>query len=219
MEDLIATGRVTVNGERAVLGQRVDVSKDRVEVDGSLVLLHADLVYYVMNKPEGVVTSARDPRGRPTVLDLIDPSVRVWPVGRLDIDTEGLLLLTNDGELTHRLTHPSFEVPKTYLAEVRGHPRSRAIKTLMAGVPLEEGPTAPATVAEVGRAAQTTLLEITVTEGRHRMVRRMLEAVGHPVIRLVRVRQGPVRLGRLKPGTVRRLSSEEVRGLYRAAGL
>lgn len=219
MEELIGSGRVRVNGERAILGRRVDISKDKVQVDGSTVSLRTDRIYYMLNKPEGVVTSAHDPEGRPTVLELVDPAARVWPVGRLDIDTEGLLLMTNDGELTHRLTHPSFEIPKTYLAEVTGNVRSRTIKRLISGVMLEDGVTAPAEVVEVDRGPQRSMLEITVHEGRNRMVRRMLGAVGHPVVRLVRVQVGPLRLGRLKPGTVRRLSPEELGVLYRAAGL
>lgn len=219
MEALIAAGRVTVNGERVSLGRRVDPDKDLVEVDGARVPVGARLVYYMLNKPAGVVTSASDPQGRPTVLDLIDPSTRVWPVGRLDIDSEGLLLLTNDGDLTHRLTHPSFEVERAYLAEVRGPVASRTFKLLLAGVELDDGPARAAGVKEVDRTRQSTLLEVVVTEGRNRLVRRLLDHVGHPVTRLVRLRQGPVSLGRLKPGTVRRLSPAEVTQLYRAVQL
>jgi 23S rRNA pseudouridine2605 synthase len=219
MEGLIEKGRVTVNGKRAELGRRVDPDNDEVKVDGSTVVLRTDRVYYMVNKPEGYITSATDPEGRPTVGELVDPTQRVWPVGRLDIETEGLLLMTNDGELTHRLTHPSFEVAKTYLAEVVGGIRSKAIKQLIAGVALEDGVTAPAQVTELDRDAHRSLLEITVHEGRNRMVRRMLATVGHPVTRLVRVQVGPIKLGRLKPGTVRKLSPEEVSALYRTVGL
>jgi 23S rRNA pseudouridine2605 synthase len=219
VESLIEQGRVTVNGKVARLGQRVDLSKGVVEVDGSRVHLAANLAYYLMNKPPGVVTTARDPKAGTTVLDLLDVPSRVWPVGRLDIETEGALLLTNDGELTFRLTHPRFEVPKTYVAEVQGSLASAARRTLMKGVRLEEGLTAPASVREVGRFGGRTQIEITITEGRNRQVRRMLEAVGHPVGRLVRIQIGPLRLGRLKPGTARKLSFEEVRALYRAVGL
>lgn len=219
VEDLVAAGRVRVNGTRAQLGARVDPSNDVVEVDGSRVPLAPGLVHYLANKPVGVVSTADDPEGRPTVVDLVDPSLRVWPVGRLDVDTEGAILLTNDGELTHRLTHPRYGVPKTYLAEVRGGVRHRAVVRLARGVELDDGPTAPAEVAVVDRLGPTTLVEITLREGRNRQVRRMLEAVGHPVVRLARTAIGPVGLGRLKPGALRRLSPEEVRALYRAAGL
>ena len=219
VEELIAAGRVKVNGRRAVLGARVDPSKDRVEVDGSGVPLQVHLLHYLLNKPEGVVSTASDPEGRPTVLELLDVPGRVWPVGRLDTDSEGLLLVTNDGDLTHRLTHPSYEIPKTYLVEVKGSVGSRAIKDLIGGVELEEGRTKRAKVDLVERTAGGTLLEMTISEGRNRQIRRMCEAVGHPVRRLVRVSVGPVQLGRLKPGTFRRLSPEEVRALYRACGL
>ncbi|MDQ3956800.1 MAG: rRNA pseudouridine synthase [Actinomycetota bacterium] len=219
VEELIAAGRVRVNGRRAELGARVDPTKDEVEVDGSRVPLRANLLHYMLNKPAGVVSTASDPEGRTTVVELLDVPSRVWPVGRLDTDSEGLLLVTNDGDLTHRLTHPSYEVPKTYLAEVKGSVGSRAIKQLIAGVALEDGMTKRAKVDLVERTPGGTLLEITIAEGRNRQVRRMCEAVGHPVRRLVRVALGPLQLGRLKPGTFRKLSIEEVRSLYRACGL
>lgn len=219
VEELVAAGRVRVNGARARLGARVDPYKDVVEVDGSRVPLEPGLVHYLANKPVGMVSTADDPEGRPTVVDLVDPSVRVWPVGRLDVDTEGAIVLTNDGELTHRLTHPSFGVPKTYLAEVRGGVRHGSVVRLARGIELDDGPTAPADVAIVDRLGPTTLVEITLREGRNRQVRRMFDAVGHPVVRLARTAIGPLGLGRLKPGSLRRLSPEEVRALYRAAGL
>ncbi len=219
VEELIAAGRVKVNGRKAKLGARVDPSKDEVEVDGSRVPLQRDLVHYMLNKPAGVVSTASDPEGRQTVIELLDVPARVWPVGRLDTDSEGLLLVTNDGDLTHRLTHPSFEVPKTYLAEVKGTVGSRAIKQLIAGVELDDGLTKRARVSLVEATRGGTLLEITIIEGRNRQVRRMCEAVGHPVKRLVRTSMGPLQLGRLKPGTFRKLSIEEVRALYRACGL
>ncbi len=219
MEELIAAGRVKVNGRRAQLGARVDPENDQVEVDGSRVPLQQELLHYMLNKPVGVVSTASDPEGRQTVLDLLDLPARVWPVGRLDTDSEGLLVVTNDGELTHRLTHPRYEVPKTYLAEVKGTAGSRAIKQLIAGVELEDGMTKRAKVSLLEATRGGTLLEITITEGRNRQVRRMCEAVGHPVKRLVRTTLGPLQLGRLKPGTFRKLSLEEVRALYRACGL
>ena len=218
-EELIAAGRVRVNGERAELGRRVEVTKDKVEVDGSVIPVQPDLVYYLVNKPEGVVTTASDERGRPNVVDLVDAGRRVWPVGRLDIATEGALILCNDGELTHRLTHPGFGVAKTYLAEVRGPMNQGVQRQLARGVELEDGPTAPATVSVVDRVARGALVEITIREGRNRQVRRMFEAVGCEVRGLVRTHIGPIALGRLKPGTVRRLSAEEVRALYRACEL
>ncbi|MBK5227293.1 MAG: rRNA pseudouridine synthase [Actinobacteria bacterium] len=219
VEEMIAAGRIKVNGVKAVLGRRVDASKDVVEVDGSRVPLGADLRYYMLNKPVGVVSTADDPEGRPTVLDYVEVPDRLWPVGRLDIETEGLIILTNDGDLTHHLTHPSFEVPRTYLAEVKGSVKERTLRALARGVDLEDGGTAPAQVDLLDRMAGSALIEITIHEGRNRQVRRMFEAVGHPVVRLARTAVGPVRLGRLKPGDLRRLSPEEVRSLYRACGL
>jgi 23S rRNA pseudouridine2605 synthase len=215
VEGLIEQGRVKVNGDVAILGRKVDPYKDEVEVDGSPVPLQPDLVYYLMNKPEGVVTTADDPEGRATVLDLIETNQRVWPVGRLDIATEGALLLTNDGELTHRLTHPSYGVPKTYLAEIGGHLSSAEQRTLAGGVELEDGKTAAATVKVLDRRPGASLVEITIREGRNRQVRRMFEAFDHKVLRLVRTSIGPLELGRLKGGTARHLTPDEVRSLYR----
>jgi 23S rRNA pseudouridine2605 synthase len=214
VERLIEQRRVKVNGEVALLGRKVDVAKDQVEVDGSHVPLQPDLVYYLMNKPEGVVTTADDPEGRETVLDLIEPAQRVWPVGRLDIATEGALVLTNDGTLTHKLTHPSYAVPKTYLAELSGNLSSAELKSLARGIELDDGPAAPAQVRVLDRRPGACLVEISITEGRNRQVRRMFEACGHRVQRLVRTSVGPIQLGRLKGGTARRLTPEEVRGLY-----
>lgn len=216
VEELISQGRIKVNGRRAELGRRVDPQKDEVEVDGSRVPLNPVLAYYLVNKPAGIVTTAHDERGRPTVLELVDPSMRLWPVGRLDADTEGALVLTNDGELTFRLSHPRFGVEKTYLAEVRGSIARSALKQLASGLELSDGMTAPAQVRLVERIRGGSLIEMSIVEGRNRQVRRMLEHVGHPVGRLVRTAIGPVGLGRLKPGTWRRLSGEEVRALYRA---
>lgn len=219
VEELIAAGRVKVNGAPARLGQRVDPTKDEVEVDGSLIPLRADLLYYLLNKPTGVVSTASDPDGRRTVLDLLDPAVRVWPVGRLDLDSEGALLLTNDGELTLRLTHPRYEVPKTYVAELTGTVGPRALRRLARGVELEDGLTAPAEASLLERRPGSTLVEITIREGRNRQVRRMAEAIGHPVRRLVRVAIGPLRLGRLRPGSFRKLGPAEVRQLYAAVSV
>jgi 23S rRNA pseudouridine2605 synthase len=211
-EDLIAEGRVTVNGEVALLGRRVDVERDRVEVDGIPVGVRPDLVYYVLNKPAGVVTTAADTHGRPTVVELVPSEPRVFAVGRLDTDTEGLLLLTNDGDLTHRLTHPSFGVEKEYLAEVDGTPSRGAIRQLREGVSLEDGVTSPAKAS----LQPPNLLTIVIHEGRNRQVRRMCEAIGHPVRRLVRTRVGPIRDRMLKPGEWRSLTQAEVRDLQTA---
>jgi 23S rRNA pseudouridine2605 synthase len=217
VERLIEQGRVRVNGERARLGQRIDPHNDKVEVDGSSLPLRPDRVYLLLNKPRGVVTTASDPHGRPTVVDLVPTAERLWPVGRLDIDTEGALVLCNDGDLTFRLTHPSFLVDKTYVAEVGGAIGDAAVARLRRGIELDDGPTAPARVVVKDRTRSSSLVEITIHEGRQRQIRRMLAAVGHPVRRLVRTRIGPLQLGRLRPGTVRRLRPDEVRALYAAA--
>jgi 23S rRNA pseudouridine2605 synthase len=214
-EELIEDGRVTINGTVARLGDRVDPEVDRVEVDGALLAVRPDLVHYLLNKPAGVITTADDPQGRPTVVELVPAEPRVFPVGRLDEDTEGLLLLTNDGELTHRLTHPSYGIEKEYLAHVEGRPSRGALRRLREGVELDDGVTAPATVATVDES----LVRITIHEGRNRQVRRMCEAVGHPVIRLVRTRIGPLTDHRLAPGAWRPLEREEVLALARAVQL
>jgi 23S rRNA pseudouridine2605 synthase len=216
-EEFIAEGRVTVNGEVAVLGRRADPTRDEVALDGVPVIVRDDLVYYLLNKPSGSVSTASDPQGRATVVDLVPVTPRVFPVGRLDADTEGLLLLTNDGALTQLLTHPSFGVVKTYLAEVDGDPAPATIRRLREGVELDDGLTAPARVTVVQRRGETTAVELGIHEGRNRQVRRMCEAVGHPVRRLVRTRIGPLRDARLAPGTWRALTPVEVRQLYEAA--
>lgn len=212
-ELLIESGRVTVNGQVAELGRRVDVERDKVAVDDILVSTRAGLVYYLLNKPSGVVTTARDPHGRPTVIDLLPLEPRVFPVGRLDADTEGLLVLTNDGDLTYHLTHPSFGVEKEYLAQVEGRPSPAALRRLRQGVELDDGVTAPARAALV--PPQT--IKLTIHEGRNRQVRRMCAAIGHPVVRLVRTRVGPIAERRLKPGEWRPLTQAEVRALAQAA--
>jgi 23S rRNA pseudouridine2605 synthase len=208
-EELIAEGRVRVNGEVADLGRRIDPSADLVTVDGVAVPIAPGLVHYLLNKPRGVVTTASDPQGRPVVVGLVPAEPRVFPVGRLDVDTEGLLLLTNDGGFAHRLTHPSFGVDKEYLAEVEGDPGRAALRTLREGVGLGDGRTAPARVTAVSPG----VLRLVISEGRNRQVRRMCSAVGHPVRRLVRTRIGPLADRRLPPGSWRTLTPEEVRSL------
>jgi 23S rRNA pseudouridine2605 synthase len=210
-EELIAAGRVAVNGEVASLGRRVDVASDRVTVDGTVLPVRPDLVYYLVNKPAGVVSTASDPQGRPTVVGLVPASPRVFPVGRLDADSEGLIICTNDGDLTLALTHPRFGVGKEYLVEVEGVPSPRAVSRLRRGVDLDDGPTAPARVSRFGRHG----LRLVIHEGRNRQVRRMCAAVGHPVRRLVRVRIGPVADRSLPPGSWRPLTGDEVKALYR----
>jgi 23S rRNA pseudouridine2605 synthase len=213
-EDLIRAGRVTVNGRVATLGDRVR-STDRVEVDGTIVPLHSDLRYYLLNKPAGVVTTARDPQRRRDVSAFYPPGPRVFPVGRLDRETEGLLLLTNDGELANRLTHPRYGAEREYLAEVEGSASDRVIARLMRGVELEDGLARARSASRVAVARGRHAVSVVMAEGRKREVRRMLAAVGLTVRRLVRVRIGPVQLGRLKPGDVRSLTPSEVRALYR----
>lgn len=214
-EDLIASGRVTVNGEVAVLGRRVDPDTDKVEVDGVPIGTKPGLVHYLLNKPTGVVTTAFDPQGRPTVVDLVPSEPRVFPVGRLDVGTEGLLLLTNDGDLAQRLTHPSHGVEKEYLAEVEGGNVAQGkVRALREGIELEDGMTAPATVSQPSPG----VLRITIHEGRNRQVRRMCDAIGHPVTRLVRVRIGTLQDRTLKPGQWRPLEQAELVALVEAVG-
>ena len=212
-EELIAAGRVRVNGEVAILGFRIDAETDLVEVDGRPVPVRSGLVYYLLNKPAGVVSTAKDTHDRPTVVDLVPTEPRVYPVGRLDAETEGLIILTNDGELTNRLTHPKYGVEKEYLATVEPTPvYPRAMRTLRDGVELDDGVTSPAKVSQ----PEPGLLRITIHEGRNRQVRRMCETVGHPVQRLVRVRIGPISDRRLRPGEWRPLDPGEVRQLIDA---
>jgi 23S rRNA pseudouridine2605 synthase len=209
-EAIVRAGRVTVDGETVTDPAR-EVSQDaRVAVNGKPVAPAQERVVYALNKPAGVVSTARDPQGRPTVVTMVPHTERLYPVGRLDIDTTGLILLTNEGELAHRLTHPSFEVEKTYRAVVGRPPvREAALRALRDGVELDDGRTAPARVRRIG--ADT--IEITIHEGRKRQVKRMCEAVGHPVKRLERVAFGPLSLGDLALGRWRKLSAGEVDAL------
>jgi 23S rRNA pseudouridine2605 synthase len=212
-EQLIEQGRVAVDGEVARLGRRVHPESDRITVDDAPAPTAPGLVYILLNKPAGVVTTADDPQGRETVMSLVPSEPRVFAVGRLDRATEGLLILTNDGDLAQLLSHPSHGVVKEYLAEVHGDPSPSAIRSLREGVLLDDGMTAPARVSRVAPG----LLRISIHEGRNRQVRRMCTAVGHEVRRLVRTRIGPIADTSLAPGAYRELTHAEVRRLGEAA--
>jgi 23S rRNA pseudouridine2605 synthase len=216
-EELIAAGRVTINGELAELGSKCDPTVDVVALDGERVNVDPDRVYVMLNKPQGVVSTADDPQGRPTVVDLINLPQRLFPIGRLDQDTEGLLLLTNDGELTHRLLHPSFEVPRTYVALVPGPVRKRSLSQLRDGVELDDGLARATTVRVLEEEKSKALVEIVMTEGRKREVRRMFGAIGLTVERLARVAYGGVELGELRQGKWRFLTHAEIGALHAAA--
>ena len=213
-EQLIDERRVEVNGQVVVeQGRRVDPERNTIRVDGSRIPPPRRHLYLVLNKPLGVVSTMEDPEGRPTLTDLVPHRERLFHVGRLDTDTEGLIVLTNHGEFAHRLAHPSYEVSKTYLAEVEGVMENHALKRLEKGVTLDDGPVRPDKIRLVQRGADRTLLEVTLHEGRNRVVRRMMDAVGHPVRRLSRTAIGPIRLGRLKVGQSRELTREELGAL------
>jgi 23S rRNA pseudouridine2605 synthase len=214
-EILIGEGRVTIDGRVAELGNRVHPDRQIICVDGALAPTAQNTVYFLLNKPDGVVTTASDPQGRTTVLELVESPVRIFPVGRLDMNTEGLLILTNDGRLAHLLTHPSSGIAKEYLARVDGDPSPGVIRRLREGVELDDGVTSPAQVSRVSEG----LLRIVIHEGRNRQVRRMCAFVGHDVTRLVRTRIGPIQDATLTPGSSRQLSLAEVRRLMEAVGL
>lgn len=218
-EELIAAGRVIVDGRVATVGDKVDPAQAVIHVDGARVVTDATLVYVAMNKPRGVVSTMDDERGRTALADyLTDLSQRVFHVGRLDADSEGLLLLTNDGALAHRLMHPSYGVAKTYLAEVSGPVPGAVRRRLLAGVELADGPAAVDAFRVVEVAGRRALVEVVLHEGRKHIVRRLLAEVGHPVSRLVRTAIGPIKLGGLKPGHTRRLTRSEVTALFAAVG-
>lgn len=212
-DELIKAGRVTVNGARGELNTFAG-SADDVRVDGRVIGAQR-LRHVLLNKPKDTITTARDPEGRSTVVDLVGGDVRIVPVGRLDRDTTGALLLTNDGPLAHRLAHPRYRVEKAYVADLEGEPDDDVLRRLAEGVELDDGPTAPARVRRLGPSR----LELVLHEGRNRQVRRMLEAVGHPVVRLRRARYAGLGTGRLRPGEWRDLTSAEVASLRRLVGL
>jgi 23S rRNA pseudouridine2605 synthase len=218
-EDLIFRRRVTVNGKVAKLGDKVDPATAEIYVDGQRVITNTKLVYLALNKPRGVVSSLDDEKGRTELADFLGQfEQRLFHVGRLDADSEGLLLITNDGQLAHKLMHPSYRVTKTYLAEVMG-PLPRTVgRALQTGVELDDGPARVDSFRLVDTLGKTAQVEITLHEGRKHIVRRMMEAVGHPVTRLIRTAVGPIRLGDLRPGGFRHLSNAEIAALFKAVG-
>lgn len=219
-EELIRDGRVEVNSHRAELGCSVDPVADRIRLDGKPVSLETQRVLVALNKPGGCVTTASDPQGRRTVLDLLpDFGVRIFPVGRLDYDAEGLILLTNDGELANRLLHPRYGIAKVYDVKIKGLPEKKAIEQLRTGVRIEEGVTGPAEVEIIGELPNAAWLRITLHQGWNRQIKRMCAAVGRPVLKIKRIAYGPVRLGRLATGRHRLLRPDEIRKIYEQANL
>ena len=220
-EELIAAGRVEVDGEIVRrYGARVDPDRQIIKLDGRRIPSRQDLVYLALNKPPGVLTTMSDDRGRPTIADFLgDRPERLYHVGRLDYDTEGLMLLTNDGDLAHRLAHPRYGVAKTYLADVSGPLPKDLGRRLTTGIELEDGVASADRFRVVEQAGSRALVEITLHEGRKHIVRRLLAAAGHPVSRLVRTQVGPVALGNQRPGTTRDLTVREIGDLYAAVGL
>ncbi len=219
VEELIRDERVTVDGRRAVLGDRVDPTKAQVAVDGVPIPADPSLRYFALNKPVGVTTTMRDPHAQATLAPYLPEGPRVFPVGRLDRDSEGLLLLTNDGDLSHRVQHPSHGIEKEYLVEVEADLPRDIPRRLRAGIDLDDGRAAAVRVGPVSRVHGRSAVTLVVVEGRKRVVRRMFAALGFRVRRLARIRIGPVRLDRLPPGQVRPLRADEVAALYRATGL
>lgn len=212
-EEAIRAGRVAVDGAVVRLGDRVDVDRQQVTLDGVPVPLSPETETYLLYKPVGVISSAHDPEGRPTVVDLIDTPARVYPVGRLDYDSEGLILVSNDGELANRVTHPRYRIEKKYLVVVRGRPRGDVARRLRQGVELDDGPARAVSARMLGRRGEETMVELVVGEGRNREIRRMFEALGLEVTRLVRTAIGPIADRSLRPGQYRRLSPTEVKEL------
>jgi len=220
-EELMLAGLVEINGEVVSrLGTKVDPVNDVIRVDGKRLPPISEKVYLVLNKPRGIVSTMSDPEGRPTLQDLVaDRPERLFHVGRLDTDTSGLLILTNDGDFAHRLAHPSYEVDKTYVAEVKGELFPRIRKQLLEGVTLEDGPVTVTRARIVESTPAKSIIELVIHEGRNRIVRRLLDHVGHPVTRLTRIQLGPVKLGRLKPGEMRELTQDELGELLDTTGL
>lgn len=210
-EEIIIEGRVTVNGKPAVIGMKADPLRDHIKVDGKLLTHPEEKVYFAFNKPRGVVTSMSDPEGRPTINDFLHGiKQKVYPVGRLDYDSEGLLLLTNDGEFAHAILHPSKKIPKTYLVKVKGVLEEEEMEKLRKGIRLDRSVTAPAKVKRIRKTENNSWIEMTIYEGKKRQIRRMLEKVGHPVMRLMRIRINGLEMGKLAPGARRRLALREL---------
>lgn len=212
-EEAMVAGRVRLNGEPVILGDRVDPEHDILTVDGAPIPVREDLETHLLYKPIGVISTADDPRGRETVVDLVPSEHRLYPVGRLDADSEGLILISNDGELTNRVTHPRYGITKTYLAEVAGRPDRSIVRRLTNGVELEDGPARAESARIVDSRPDRALIEIVMVEGRNREVRRMFEEVGHEVLRLVRTAIGPISDPDLPPGRSRRLTVSEIKTL------
>jgi len=210
-EEFILEGRVTVNGQVATIGMKADPAHDHIKIDGKLILRPEPKVYIMLNKPKNVVTTLHDPEGRPTVKDFLKGiRYRIYPVGRLDYDSEGLLLLTNDGDFTHAVIHPSKKIPKTYLVKVKGVLEEEEIQKMRTGIRLEDGVTAPARVKKIRKAENNSWIEITIHQGKKRQIRRMLQQVGHPVLKLIRIKINGLDLGNLEPGGYRYLTHEEI---------
>ena len=217
-EELIREGRVTVNGRVAQIGDQADPERDHIKVNGKRVALPSEKIYIVLNKPKGVVTTAEDPEGRPTVMDLLkNKKPRVFPVGRLDFDAEGLLLLTNDGAMAYRLSHPSFRIPRIYHVKVKGKPVQEVIQKLSRGIFLEDGPTRPCRIQSFRETAENAWVKMILHEGRNRQVKRMWEKMGHPVLKLKRMGFAGIDLGTLRTGRSRHLTAEEVAQLRKFA--
>jgi 23S rRNA pseudouridine2605 synthase len=210
-ESLILEGRVTVNSRTATIGMKADPAGDHIKVDGKLLIKPEPRVYIMFNKPRGVVTSLYDPERRPTVKDFLKGvRYRVFPVGRLDYDSEGLLLLTNDGDFAHAVLHPSKKISKTYFVKVKGVIEVEEMEKLRAGIKLADGITAPAKAKRIRKTENNSWLEITIYEGKKRQIRRMLEKIGHPVLKLKRIKIDGLEMGKLEPGTYKYLTSEEI---------
>jgi 23S rRNA pseudouridine2605 synthase len=215
-EELILEGRVTVKGRVATIGTKADPDKDHIKVDGKLLIRPEPKVYIMLNKPRSVVTSLHDPEGRLTVKDFLKGvKYRIFPVGRLDYDSEGLILLTNDGDFAHAVLHPSKKIPKTYLVKVKGIPEEDKLDSIRKGIKLDDGMTAPAQVKRIRKSENNSWIEIIIYEGRKRQIRRMLEKIGHTVLKLKRMKINGMELGRLKPGQYRYLTSDELEKIRR----
>ncbi len=216
-ERYIKEGRVSINGKLVrKQGIKADIERNEITVDGRPIMCYQPKVYIMLNKPKGYVTTLKDPRGRPTIAHLVkDLDLRVFPVGRLDYDTQGLLLLTNDGDLSHVLQHPKYKIPKTYHIKVKGRPVLSVIQRLKEGILLDDKMTAMAKVRKIGKTQENTWLEMTITEGRYRQIKKMCEAVGHPVLKLKRIRFGNLYLGSLTLGKYRHLTNREIQRLKR----